>query len=110
MFGSYKSTQCAFLLSVLTVVACSHRPEQPLDRALPESRDISSSLTPYPRGHWRLLHPRDLEHVVLWVSHILVRHTASDATVVGTIFDWRLDAPPSQRTRAEALARANDLA
>jgi hypothetical protein len=70
--------------------------EPPTDEATPVE---------YPRGRWRLAQER-LDHVVLWVSDILIRHDGSDREVPFALA-WNLEPPPPHRTRVEALRLAN---
>src|SRR5688572_3098030 len=61
-------------------------------------------VTPYPPGRWRLAQSEALASVVLWTSHILVRHAAVTPGVVSfNLGDWVPSPSPPQRTRQEAL-------
>ncbi len=74
------------------------------------SARIPEDLRPYPRGKWRLVPTSELGRVVLWVSHILVRHSESSTNAPLSFSDWRVfDGTPS-RSRAEALALATTIA
>ena len=66
---------------------------------------------PSSRFRWRGLEPAQLEHVILWVSHVLIRHgntEGADCSFIKT--GWRLQSSAARRSRAEALAIASDLA
>jgi hypothetical protein len=66
---------------------------------------------PLPKAHWRLAAPSELDHVVLFVSHILVRHENTEAaTVPFNVGDWTRVAPRSGRTTAQARERARSIA
>lgn len=73
--------------------------------------DVSgASLTPYPQGSWRLVNPDDLAHVVLWVSHILIRHAdVIPRQLSFQISEWAAAPEAPGRSRAEALAQALDI-
>lgn len=57
----------------------------------------------YPPGRWRLQSPVELGRVVLWVSHLLIRHQGSASEVPFGPPRWVLPSPPPERTREEAL-------
>lgn len=67
--------------------------------------------SPYPPGRWRS-NTMELERVVLWPSHLLIRH--ADVEVSGgvsfSLTDFRNGLPPATRTREQALALATELA
>lgn len=64
----------------------------------------------YPHGAWRLAPGGELEHVVIWVSHILIRHRdAEPREAPFAAAGWKVQPAPPQRTRAEARARAEEL-
>lgn len=66
--------------------------------------------SPYPAGAWRL-HKGELEHVVVWASHLLIRYAdvkVSDS-VSFSMAAFRTVLPPATRTRDEALALAVGL-
>jgi PPIC-type peptidyl-prolyl cis-trans isomerase-like protein len=66
---------------------------------------------PYPPGRWRQAAPDRLRYVVLWLSHILVRHEeARNPTVNFSVTGWRSSLPPASRSRPEALRLALELA
>jgi PPIC-type peptidyl-prolyl cis-trans isomerase-like protein len=65
---------------------------------------------PYPPGRWRLARMEDLAPVVLWVSHILVRHQDVQPGIVSfQLSDWTPSPPPPARTLEEAFALAERL-
>jgi PPIC-type PPIASE domain len=67
---------------------------------------------PYPRARWRIAPRGDLANVVLWISHILVRHRNSEPSTppFGPPGGWSVLPPPPQRDAAEAARRANEIA
>jgi PPIC-type peptidyl-prolyl cis-trans isomerase-like protein len=70
----------------------------------------SERWAPYPPGRWRLLPPKALAPVVIWVAHILVRHAEAVDEESFSFANWKSVAAPVSRTRAEALARAQEIA
>lgn len=68
-------------------------------------------VAPYPRGRWRLSNPAALDHSVLWVSHILIRHREVPPSIIcfKPAF-WFVAAPVPERTRAQALELARSVA
>lgn len=66
---------------------------------------------PYPRGRWRLARADELQQVVLWISHILVRH---EQVPLGSVsFEnptWTSAPRPPNRTRAAAWDMAEKIA
>lgn len=61
-------------------------------------------------GRWRLAPPGELEHVVLWVSHILIRYNGiSSQSVPFGVPGWRAEGPPPARSREEALQLARTV-
>jgi hypothetical protein len=64
-----------------------------------------------PPGRWRLVSPRELDTVVLYLSHVLIRHQAAEPAIVPfNAGHWRAMPPPPPRSRDEARALARDLA
>ena len=66
---------------------------------------------PYTMGRWRLVSPTNLENVMLWVSHVLIRH--EDVAGTQVCFGppgWHAFPPPPHRSRGEALSLATELA
>lgn len=78
---------------------------EPAQRAQSEGVTV----TPYPRARWRLVNPIELDHVVLWVSQIVVRHGESNTDPAFAMADWHSGSPGGQRSRAEAFAIAQEL-
>lgn len=76
----------------------------------PSSSPAPPLVMPYPRAAWRLANDDDLARVVLWFSHILVRHAGSRNEVPFVLGYWSSTPPPTTRTRDEALALAQQLA
>lgn len=69
----------------------------------------TSPISPYPPGHWRSLDRKVLGNVVLWVSHILIRHEGSAQNVSFAPEQWR-GGPLPARSRQAALAIAERIA
>lgn len=68
-------------------------------------------LTAAPYGRWRLADRTELRRVVLWLSHVLVRHSDSSRRAISFSFgDWDAAPPPPARSRKEALALARQIA
>jgi PPIC-type peptidyl-prolyl cis-trans isomerase-like protein len=66
---------------------------------------------PYPLGRWRLGDRGQLENVVLWTSHILIRFDgAKNDEVPFSLTSWAAVPPPPTRTRQAALELALDVA
>jgi PPIC-type PPIASE domain len=64
------------------------------------------SLDP-PAGRWRLARPEELGKVVVWLSHILIRHErVRDSKVSFQLSDWHWPGPAPTRSRDEALRLA----
>lgn len=63
------------------------------------------SLMPPPKGRWRLARA-ELERVVLFPAHVLVRHADCDPMAPFAEQPWEALAPPPTRTREAALQRA----
>lgn len=107
-----KRAVCVLLawLAVTACLACSvaEPPRSHAGKATPV-QDFTEPL-PFAPGHWRFVPVSELENVVLWLSHIQIRHAESDRQITGTLFDWRLDAAQPERSRREALALANEIA
>lgn len=92
------------------------------DRAVEHSAQLSLAtelgaeerarlLAPYAQGAWRRSNPEALREVLLWFSHILVRHRDVSARAVS--FDrmhWSSVAPAAERSRQEAAALAARIA
>jgi hypothetical protein len=67
-------------------------------------------VTSYPRAKWRLATPGTLDHVAIWVSHILIRHEKSSRQGSFGLPGWNPLPPAPARTREEALERARRVA
>lgn len=70
----------------------------------------SKRWAPYPPGRWRLALPETLEPVIIWASHILVRHEEAVADVSFSLAGWKSNAQPVHRDREQALNRAMAIA
>jgi PPIC-type peptidyl-prolyl cis-trans isomerase-like protein len=83
---------------------------QPSAKEAVSRADASTSITAPAPGRWRLSDPAELSHVMLWVSHILIRHDESEpAGVSFSLADWVSEPAPVPRTRAAALALARHV-
>jgi parvulin-like peptidyl-prolyl isomerase len=95
----------------LSLAACKH--EEPVNLqvdATPTAQHALAPVSAYAPARWRLANPVELGNVVLWVSHILVRHRdVRNADPAFSMADWHSESPGGDRSRAEALARARDL-
>lgn len=68
-------------------------------------------LTPYQFGRWRLADREQLENVVLWTSHILIRFaSAKNDEVPFNLTSWGAVPPRPTRTRQAALELAQEVA
>jgi hypothetical protein len=111
----------AVALSLAVVLACSRaepvienvaparsaqtaRPEPEVAESMPAARRVA----PYPPGKWRLARPQ-LQDVVLWVSHILIRYENVTTDVSFCQAGWQTSPPPARR-RSDALALARSIA
>lgn len=66
---------------------------------------------PYPPGGWRRVPADELNHTILWLAHILIRHDrVNDFQVPFTVTDWISTEPATTRSSQEALALAEQLA
>lgn len=113
-FGKRSVARVILLTSLL--VACraddlgDKRAEATFSSGLPE---ISGQPLPdpYPPGAWRSTPAAELKCVVVWLSHILVRHDASrNASVSFDHAHWTPSGAPPTRSREAALHFANDIA
>jgi hypothetical protein len=65
----------------------------------------------YPPGRWRLASSDEMDRLVLWVSHILIRHsTVPPAVVSFELGDWTPAPAAPARTRRQAFDSAQQLA
>jgi hypothetical protein len=68
-------------------------------------------LAPYPRAAWRVADLSQLEHTVMWVSHLLVRFDEGKNNEVNfSLADWYSVLPPPTRSREQALVLAREIA
>ena len=73
--------------------------------------EVIQRVFPYPRGRWRLTPAADLDRVVLWFSHILIRYDrVLDRNVSFCPFAWSAAEPPSTLDRNTALTLAQRVA
>lgn len=84
----------------------------PKASTLPAARPPGASKrwAAYAPGRWRLASTEALEPVVIWASHILVRHAEAVAEASFCFADWESVGPAAARTREQALDRARDIA
>jgi hypothetical protein len=75
------------------------------------ARPVAELVEPYPGGHWRLADPEQLEHVMVWFRHILIRHAGVPSGLVPLNLAHWWGAPlPAQRSREEAYEIARRIA
>jgi hypothetical protein len=98
-------------------VACRRDAVDPAHGQITRGEQVAAQSDPlppaeFPRGPWRLAPSRELRRVVLWVSHILIRHeeTRDDGFTIFRTVDWMPDGPPPKRTKQEALRLAQRIA
>ncbi len=86
----------------------SERPPSPAVHSVSDQEQMLAK--EYPPGRWRLAKTDDLSRIVLWVSHILIRHEAARPGISFQLDDWRPDPPASARTRNDAFHLAGQIA
>lgn len=74
-----------------------------------EVKPPDDEVVAYPRGRWRLVPGHDLDRVVLWVSHILIRYDECNSQMPFNL-GWSILPPPPQRTKREAFLLASRIA
>lgn len=100
------------LMAVLWCVLARQADSSP--RAYPVANPTTTqpaSAQPSSHFRWRGWGPAQLERVILWVSHVLIRQgdtAGADCSFIK--MGWRTQLSVPQRSRAEALALASDLA
>jgi hypothetical protein len=107
------------LLELLVACDAAERSTQPVaasakatDSEMPSAgaRDPLPLQKP-PLGRWRLADPAELDSVVLFLSHILIRHAElSGSKVPFNHVNWRMELPAASRSRREAWAHAEAIA
>jgi hypothetical protein len=91
--------------------AASSAPMDDLVSPVLQTIRLPALTEPYPRGRWRLGQAKDLAGVLLWVSHILVRHRDVPAGQLSfEVPQWTSAPPAPDRTREAAFALARELA
>jgi hypothetical protein len=112
--GRRLAVELLLLASLWPLGGCQHLVGDPEGRGSPDTegrpRLLPKRWAPYPPGRWRLVTRKALEPVVIWVSHILVRHAQAADEESFSFADWKSVDPPVTRTRAEALDRAREIA
>jgi parvulin-like peptidyl-prolyl isomerase len=106
-------------LVAVSLSACGREPMAPKARAASAEAAPASVAPPpvpseptrsYPPGPWRA-DPGVLNHTMLWLSHILIRHGEGAASQVAfNLTGWQTAQPPVTRTREEARVLAAQLA
>jgi hypothetical protein len=98
-------------------VSCRRDAIEPAQGQIARSEQVAAQPEPrppqeFPKGRWRLAPSLELGRVVLWVSHILIRHedTRDDGFTTFRTVDWMPDGPPPKRTRQEALLLSRRIA
>lgn len=70
---------------------------------------VERSRYAYPHARWRIASRRELDNVVLWVSHIQVRHEHTPDQVAFSVTPWRTGVTES-RSRSAAAQLAHQIA
>jgi hypothetical protein len=84
---------------------------QPASSPLRSAALMKSLAEAYPPGRWRLADPRLLSNVMLWFSHILIRHRDVPAALVAFNLPAWSGAPPApDRSREDAFDMAQSVA
>jgi hypothetical protein len=113
-----------FILLTLGSGCSTSQPERTQPAAsngLPSSFSASPSLQsaapikglaePYPSGRWRLANPHRLAGVMLWFSHILIRHRdVPEGLVAFNLPAWKGAPPAPRRSREEGFGLAQSIA
>ncbi len=98
----------------LGAVACSTQPSPPAateGEAKASQAEPDELAKPYPPARWRLAPSDDLSRVMLWVSHILIRHDqVPKSSISFDLGDWTVAPAPPARSRAEAFRVASEIA
>lgn len=85
--------------------------DSPPSAAPPTVDENIQRVFPYPRGRWRLAPAGDLDRVVVWFSHILIRYAGVlDENVSFSPLPWSAAERPSSLDRETALALAQRIA
>jgi len=88
------------LLSGLIDLNCEPRESTPLIDIAPH---------PYPHARWRIASRRELDNVVLWLSHIQIRHEGTSDLVAFSPVPWRTGAERPRRGRSAAAVLAQQI-
>lgn len=97
----------ALFMSLLLALACSERPNP----APAQAAATPPRVEYYPRARWRLGDPAQLDKVIIWASHIQIRHAEVQSPLVAfTLTRWHAAAPASRRSKADAHALAQFIA
>ena len=111
-----KARAAVRLLRRLRARPCSHirrraMPSRMRQSVAAKAESKLAGLKLPPHAAWRLAPRRDLDHVVLWASHILVRHKdAEPGDVPFSPRGWNVQPPPSTRSREQAFELATSIA
>ncbi|HYQ15282.1 MAG TPA: peptidylprolyl isomerase [Polyangiaceae bacterium] len=100
-------------LSAALCVGCKPERAAPTSTPAPAASSVAHDFgpEPYPRARWRLAPLTELDSVVLWVSHVLIRHEeVSDARASFQLAGWELELPQATRSRRQALELAEIVA
>jgi hypothetical protein len=106
------STRARYTLALCLTLALPgcNRDARPTEAAAVAVEAEKTRLAPYPRGRWRLVDPVKLDHVVVWASHILIRHgEAPMADPCFSFANWHSESTAPRHLRREALTIARDL-
>ena len=109
----------AILVALGCLVACTPAEDPQASPAPPPAKAAAfrepghpADVGTYPKGRWRLGMHEDLHRVVLWVSHIVIRHAASELDEVQRFrsLPWQPDGKPPSRSKQAAKALAVRIA
>lgn len=100
-------------LLCLAICSTSCARERPAAESTAEqslSLVASRPLTPYPPGRWRLANPSELANVVLWASHIVIRHReVTNPEPCFNLGKWHSESAKVERSREDALRLIQQL-
>jgi hypothetical protein len=97
------------ILFLLGLLSCSKAPPA-AQAGLGNDDQQLPALVRYPPGRWRLVPLVQLHDVVIWFSHIVIRHEGSRNAPALDTTGWAGSEQGSERTREEALLLATTLA
>ena len=98
-----------FVCCALAFMSCSRSPTRTETVAAAATPSAAPGPIKLPLGRWRLVDPVTLNQVLLWPSHILIRHREAQAGACFSLGDWGSGPAANERSRAEALALIEHL-